>query len=99
MRGWFGPQPGSNVGYHGVWARYDVMPVTWEGWAATGVYIALQAIVVFIAFQVASQVGLWIVLAAAAVFALHVGYRWFASRHYVSDAEIDPTVLPSDMRE
>lgn len=99
MKPWFGPRIGTNVGYHSIIVTYNVMPVSWEGWVVTFVYFALQ-------FAGAIGGGLWLVARGLSPFwvflqliGLHLIYLWIASRHYVTRAEMEPSVLPADMRD
>jgi len=99
MKAWFGPLPGSNVGYQGLWARYNVMPVSWQGCLVTLGYFVLQiaaAIGVGRLLVAWGWPGGWVIVQ---VIGIHLVYLWFASRHYVTRAEMDPSVLPADMRD
>jgi hypothetical protein len=99
MKPWFGPLIGSNVGYQGLWARYNVMPVSWQGCLVTLAYFALQlaaAIGVGIVFSTKSWVGAWVI---AQVLGLHLVYLWIASRHYVTRAQMEHSVRPADVRD
>ncbi len=98
MKGWFGPLPGTNAGYSGVWVTYNVMPVRWQGWLVTLVYFAVQAGAAFAVGGMLQRYGWSGVWLLAQITLLHLVYLWVASRHYVSRAEMDPSVLPFDMR-
>lgn len=99
MKPWFGPLPGSNVGYQGLWASYKVMPVSWQGCLVTLGYFGVQiaaAIAVGSLLESHGWPGGWVIVQ---VIGLHLIYLWIASRHYVTRAEMDPSVLPADMRD
>jgi hypothetical protein len=98
MKAWFGPLPGTNVGYGGVWVTYNVMPVSWEGWLVTLVYLVVQFGGAVATAMVLSFFGWSIVWLLVQVTVLHLVYLWIASRHYVTRAEMDPSALPADMR-
>lgn len=98
MKAWFGPLPGTNVGYGGVWVTYNVMPVSWEGWLVTLVYLVLQiaaAVGMAKVLDVLEWSAAWLLVQLTV---LHLIYLWIASRHYVTRAEMDPSVLPADLR-
>ena len=99
MKAWFGPLPGTNVGYGGVWVGYAVMPVSWEGWLVTFSYLGLQVAAAFAMAKVLDALGwpgAWLLVQLTI---LHLIYLWIASRHYVTRAEMDPSALPADLRE
>jgi hypothetical protein len=98
MKAWFGPLPGTNVGYHGVWVGYAVMPVSWEGWLVTLAYISLQVAAGFAMTRVLDALGWAGAWLFVQVTILHLVYLWVASRRYVAVAEMDPSVLPADLR-
>ena len=99
MKGWFGPLPGTNVGFGGIWQTYKVMPVSWQGWLVTLAYAAVQAGAAWMELTFLSALN-WIpVLVLVQVFALHIVYLRIASQHYVTWDEMDPSVLPADMRD
>lgn len=98
MKGWFGPMPGTNVGFGGIWQSYKVMPVSWQGWLVTLVYVAVQVSAAWAEFAFLNALN-WIpALVVVQVLVLHLVYLWGASRHYVTWDEMDPSVLPADMR-
>jgi hypothetical protein len=99
MKAWFGPLTGTNAGYSGVWRSYDVMPVSWQGWLATLIYFAVQVVAAIVALNVSAALQVaagWVFFQA---LFLHLVFLWVASRHFVSQAETDPLVLPVDLRK
>jgi len=99
MKPWFGPRLGTNVGYGSYFQSYDVMPVSWEGWLVTLVYFAAQ---VGAAFATGTLLAAWrgaALVIIVQLIGLHLVYLWFASRHYVTRAQMEPSVLPADMRD
>ncbi len=99
MKAWFGPLLGTNIGYGGMWQTYNVMPVSWEGWLVMLAYIALQ---IAAAVSVGTLLAAWSgagLLVFVQVIGLHLVYLWIASLRYVTRAEMDPSLLPADMRD
>jgi|GEM_PF-4028371 len=99
MKGWFGPMPGTNLGFGGIWQPYKIMPVSWEGWLVTLAYVAVQigAAWAEISFLNAlSWIAVWVMIQ---VLILHLVYLWVASKRYVTWEEMDPSVFPADMRD
>ncbi len=98
--GWFGPRTGMDAGYQDIWgAGYDLMPVTWQGWLATLVYVALQITAGFALFQLHMVVApeLLAVAILLQIVLLHLVYLRFAAYHCTAPDEYDPQPLPFEL--
>jgi hypothetical protein len=99
MKPWFGPQAGSNAGYHGVWMSYSTMPTSWQGCLVLLVYLVLQFGCLFATWKAVFMFGRVGLVGLVGMAILWVIYNRLASRHYATRAETDPTTLPADERK
>jgi hypothetical protein len=90
--------PGTNVGFGGIWQPYKMMPVSWQGWLVTLVYVAVQITAAWLEITFLGMLTWILAWVMAQVFILHLVYLWVASRHYVTWDELAPSGLPADMR-
>lgn len=100
MKSWFGPMPGNNTRYYdgGIGLNAAIMPVSWEGWLATLAYIAIQGGVLFGGIEILGYFHGQQAIAFLPMVPLHLAFLWFASRHFQSYDEVDPSVLTADER-